>query len=51
MTSAEFNNITEWLQQQTESVPYGEIIVKITLHDGVRYIERIISEKIKVEKI
>ena len=50
MNSSEFNKLAEWLQQQSDSIKFGEIVVKITLHDGARYVERTISEKIKIEK-
>jgi hypothetical protein len=50
MNSEDYNELIRWLQMRSESIKFGEIVIKITLHDGVRYIERSISEKTKIGK-
>ena len=49
MTPGEFAELAVWLRQKSESVKFGEIVVRLICHDGARYVEKTVSEKNKIE--
>ena len=50
MTGSDFSTLAAWMKQQAESVEFGEVAVKIVVHDGaVKFIEKTVSEKQKCE--
>lgn len=50
MTGSDFSQLAAWMKQQAESVEYGEIALKIVVHDGaVKFVEKQILEKCKYE--
>jgi hypothetical protein len=45
MSYTEFDELTIGYKNKRGSIKFGEIILKITLHDGVRYIEKKVFQK------
>lgn len=49
MTPDQVRELMDWLVKKSQTLDYGEIVLRVVCHDGdVKFIERQVCEKVKM---